>query len=596
MVYWIPTGLHRFCAFAPNVTAPFPSPYKKGKGTIMKSITKSRIIGIIIAVVITALLFWFSLPPIHLRSPEFWTFVIEVLVVFLVCLSFTGIFAHLRGKSPAKDEGRVVNIGGNNVQLPHLSLPKATVTRVLFFCILGIIALMIIASIVGSTLFNAGTYKGLIEWQDGNFADDIAELDRGQIPVVDRDTAIQLGRRKLGEMGATSDLVSQFEISNEYYTQINYKGKPVRVTPLEYADIIKWFNNQAEGIPAYVRVDMVSQETELVRLDQAMKYAPGEYFMRDLKRHLRFNHPTKIFDDSYSFEIDENGTPYWVASTIRYRVGLWSASDVEGAVLVNAITGEDAYYPVDKIPTWVDRVYHADLIIQQLNWNGRFQKGFWNAHFGQSGVLSTTDGYNYIANNDDVFLYTGMTSVTSDQSNVGFVLVNMRTKETKFYPVSGATENSAMGSAQGQVQDLGYQATFPLLLNIQNRPTYFMSLKDGAGMIKMFAYVDVNRYQIVGTGASVEAAEANYKQSLASSGEAGAAGEPTGEEVSGKIAEIHAAVRDGNTRYSFKLEGADTIYTASIALSEKLPFLKAGDEISFTCSGEGDVRAVTAIR
>lgn len=562
----------------------------------MKSISKSRVLGIIAAVVITALLFWFSLPPINLRSPEFWTFVIEVLVVFLVCLSFSGIFDRVRGKAPANTEGRVVSIGGNNVQLPHLSLPKATVTRVLFFCILGVIALMIIASIIGSTLFNAGTYKGLIERQDGNFADDIAELDRGQIPVVDRDTAIQLGRRKLGEMGATSDLVSQFEISNEYYTQINYKGKPVRVTPLEYADIIKWFNNQSEGIPAYVRVDMVSQETELVRLDQAMKYAPGEYFMRDLKRHLRFNHPTKIFDDSYSFETDENGTPYWVASTIRYRVGLWSAPDVEGAVLVNAITGEDAYYPVDQIPTWVDRVYHADLIIQQLNWNGRFQKGFWNSYFGQSGVLSTTDGYNYIANNDDVFLYTGMTSVTSDQSNVGFVLVNMRTKETKFYPVSGATENSAMGSAQGQVQDLGYQATFPLLLNIQNRPTYFMSLKDGAGMIKMYAYVDVNRYQIVGTGASIEAAEANYRQALASSGEAGETGSQTSEEVSGKIAEIHASVRDGNTRYSFKLEGGEPIYVASIALSEKLPFLKAGDEIAFTCSSEGDVRTVMEIR
>ena len=168
---------------------------------------------------------------------------------------------------------------------------------------------------------------------------------------------------------------------------------------------------------------------------------------------------------------------YWIVSCITYRIGVWSGADVEGAILVNAVTGEHQYYPVEEVPSWVDRVYHADLIIEQLNLNGKYQNGFWNAYFGQRGVLMTTDGYNYIAVGDDVYLYTGMTSVAADQSNVGFVLVNMRTKETKFYTVPGATEKSAQRSAQGQVQDQGYTATFPLLLNVNDRPTYFMSLK-----------------------------------------------------------------------------------------------------------------------
>lgn len=545
-------------------------------------IRKSRVIGILVAVLLSALLFWFSLPALNLRSPEFWVFIIEVLVIFLICLGLTGAASAVQ---TARDDGNVVTIGGTKVNLPHApSLPKSKGIRVLLWTIGGIIGLMIIAYLTGATLFNASRYKDLLTKKDGNFTEDIAELSMDQIPVVDRDTAIQLGQRKLGEM---SDLVSQFEISDEYYTQINFANKPVRVTPLEYGDIIKWFNNQSNGVPAYLRLDMVTQETELVRLDQGIKYAPCEYLMRDLKRHLRFNHPTKIFDDSYSFEVDENGTPYWIASTIRYRVGVWSGADVEGAVLVNAITGEDRYYPVEEIPSWVDRVYHADLIVEQLNYNGRFQQGFWNSYFGQKGVLSTTDGYNYIANNDDVYLYTGMTSVASDQSNVGFVLVNMRTKETKYYVVPGATENSAMRSAEGKVQNLKYNATFPLLLNVADRPTYFMSLKDAAGLVKMYAFVDVEQYNIVGTGESVSAARAAYVKGSDKAG---------GDPVTGVIADIHAVVVDGNTQYYFRLEGADTVYVAALSLSGKLPFYKAGDTVTITFSGESGVRDVVTIQ
>ena len=410
-----------------------------------------------------------------------------------------------------------------------------------------------------------------------DFTADVAEINRSQIPVVDRDTASRLGQRKLGEM---SDLVSQFVIEEDY-TQINYKGKPVRVTPLTYGDIIKWFNNQSEGIPAYISVDMTTQETTLVRLEDGIKYSRGEYFFRNLDRYLRFKYPTKIFDN-ISFEIDENGTPYWVASCVGFKIGIWSGRDIDGAVLLNAVTGESEYYALDDIPSWVDQVYSSEMIMEQLTYNGKYRSGFFNSIFGQQGVLQPTDGYNYLAINDDVYLYTGMTSVTSDESNVGFVLTNLRTKETKFYSIPGAEEYSAMSSAEGQVQHLKYTATFPLLLNISDRPTYFMSLKDAAGLVKMYAFVDVSQYQIVGTGETVDAARADYIAKLKDEDlEVDDAEEKT---VSGIIERIASAVVNGNTNYYITLENSDTVYIVPVTLSDKLPLAQPGNSIEMSIS------------
>ena len=449
--------------------------------------------------------------------------------------------------------------------------------KIALIAVLCIIVLNIAAWLSGAEIFNASRYVNLITPEDGDFTADVAEINRSQIPVVDRDTASRLGQRKLGEM---SDLVSQFVIEEDY-TQINYKGKPVRVTPLTYGDIIKWFNNQSEGIPAYISVDMTTQETTLVRLEDGIKYSRGEYFFRNLDRYLRFKYPTKIFDN-ISFEIDENGTPYWVASCVGFKIGIWSGRDIEGAVLLNAVTGESEYYALDDIPSWVDQVYSSEMIMEQLTYNGKYRSGFFNSIFGQQGVLQPTDGYNYLAINDDVYLYTGMTSVTSDESNVGFVLTNLRTKETKFYSIPGAEEYSAMSSAEGQVQHLKYTATFPLLLNISDRPTYFMSLKDAAGLVKMYAFVDVSQYQIVGTGETVDAARADY---IAKLKDEDLEVEDTEEKtVSGVIERIASAVVDGNTNYYITLENSDTVYIVPVTLSDKLPLAQPGNSIEMSIS------------
>lgn len=525
----------------------------------------------LISILIIAVYYWFALPPINIKSREFLSFLTFSVIICVVINAFSQIIELF--KTTKTGDTKVLGIPKFNFKA--LGRP----VKIALIYVATVVILSGLASIIGAQIFNAKNYNQLITMTDGDFTKDIAELSQDQIPVVDKDTASRLGQRKLGEM---SDLVSQFEIQ-DLYTQINFKGKPVRVTPLIYGDIIKWFNNQSNGIPAYITVDMTTQDTNLVRLEKGIKYSPSEYFMRDLTRALRFKYPTKIFGN-ISFEIDDNGTPYWVASTVGYEIGFWSGEDINGAVLLNAVTGESKFYKIDEIPTWVDQIYDSDLVLTQLNYNGKYRSGFFNSIFGQRGVLQATDGYNYLAINDDVYLYTGMTSVTSDESNVGFVLTNLRTKETKFYSIPGAEEYSAMSSAEGQVQHLTYTSTFPLLLNVSNRPTYFMSLKDSAGLVKMYAFVDVNQYQIVGTGNTVDSAREDYISKLKNENVTEVPNdEPV--TVSGIIEKINSAVVEGNTTYFIKLQGDDTVYTANIKLSDMLPFAESGTSVTFHLKG-----------
>lgn len=536
------------------------------------------------------------MPAVNLRDKNFLVFLIICILIFLVVNFLTYVKDFLstvgtgRGgmemvKDPVTGQFVFRKVQGQTER------PKVNMVKPLkfgFIVVGAVIVLMIVASVIGLRLFNASRYRDLITLTNADFATDVAEVNMSHIPVVDKDTASRLGSRKLGEM---TELVSQFEIQNNY-TQINYKGAPYRVTPLAYADPIKWLTNQSKGLPAYITVNMVNQETNLVWLESGMKYSPSEYFFRNIYRYIRFNYPTKMFE-TVSFEIDDNGTPYWVAPTITYRIGWWDGKDIDGAVLVNAVTGESAYYDKENVPQWIDQIYDSNLIITQLDDNGLFQNGYFNSIFGQRNVRRTTYGYNYMAINDDVFLYTGMSSVTSDESNIGFVLVNLRTKETKFYTVPGATELSAMGSAEGQVQHLGYKSTFPLLLNISDRPTYFISLKDAAGLVKMYAFVDVEQYQIVGTGQTIDEAKANYREVL-NLEDVVVVEEKETTELTGTIDAIASAVVSGNTCYYFTLTGNDQVYTAYISTDEKLPFLKSGDRVRFTYTESESTRNVTS--
>ena len=388
------------------------------------------------------------------------------------------------------------------------------ISKYLMFVVAALFIYVGVGSIYSLPVFHAKTYQSQLQLdKKADFYKDNETISYQSIPVVDRESAIKLGDRKMGQM---IDYVSQFEV-DESYEQINYQDTPYRVTPLEYSDLIKWVTNRKEGLPGYIKVNMVSQESEVVELKEGMKYSKSEHFGRNINRYLRMNYPTKMFEE-LAFEINDDGIPYWIAPVFEYKIGPFGGKDIVGAVLVNAVDGKHKYYDIKDIPNWVDRVYPADLVIQQLENYGKYTHGYINSVFSQKGVLQPTDGYNYIVIDDDVYLYTGLTSVSKDASNVGFALINLRTKEGKYYHISGAEEYSAMSSAEGKVQNLKYKATFPILINAGGEPTYFLSLKDSSNLVKMYAFVSVKNYQIVATGSSVSEAEKSYYEVLSQNG------------------------------------------------------------------------------
>lgn len=504
---------------------------------IFKSLGCTFIIGLIA--------FYVFLPPINFASMEFYGFLTFLVIIYFVIKIM--LFERLNFRNIRHNSTFVIKI--------------AAIIIILNF-------LPVLINIVFSPLFNAKGYSSRIDIKmDGNFASDVEEVDFNHIPLLDKDSSQKLGDRVMGQL---PELVSQFYVS-DLYTQINYDNKIVRVTPLEYNGFIKYLSNFRDGVKGYIVVDSGNGEAKLVKLDNGMRYVPSGYFFNNLYRKLRFNYPTFVFDD-VNFEIDNEGHPYWIVPVIKYT-GIGLLKDINGVVIMDAISGDSNYYKVGDVPNWVDHVYSADLILEQVDDWGVYKNGFWNSVLGQKGVVNTTDGYNYLTILDDVYLYTGITSVSNDEANIGFILSNLRTKETVFYSVPGAEEYSAMASSEGQVQQMNYKASFPLLINLNGKPTYLISLKDNAGLVKMYSFVDVNDYQkVVVTDSSkgIKEAARNYLNSI------GALNENS---KTIKVKFIKEATINGLTYY-YIVSSDDEKFRVSIDKGEYiLPFLNVGDEI-----------------
>lgn len=530
---------------------------------------KSKALIGLVLIIMAGIYYYVTLPAFNLHSSETW----YLLAVFLVLL----VFYYLARR------GREYGIR------TLVELREDKILKIFLGLIIGLGLVYVVGSVLSSEIVNASAYEKLMTVEEGTFTDDVEELSFDKIPLLDRDTATLLGDRKMGSM---VEMVSQFEV-DDIYSQINYKDNPVRVSPLKYASLIKWFTNMKDGIPAYIRINMATQNTELVKLKEGMKYTTSDHFNRNIYRHLRFAHPSYIYGD-LSFEIDEDGVPYWVAPVKKFKIGLFGGETVGKVVLCNAITGKMTTYDVEDVPQWVDRVYSADLLVKLFNYYGTLKHGFFNSILSQKDCLSTTDGYNYLALDDDVWMYTGVTSVNGDQSNVGFVLANQRTMETKYYEVEGATESSAMSSAEGQVQNLKYSATFPLLLNISGEPTYFVALKDDAGLVKKYAMVNVQKYQIVAIGDSVSTCQDFYQELLLSNGVKEADKDTRKEEeISGKLEKIAQAVIDGTSHYYLMLAGSDEIYDVSVADFLEVVKLEVGDSVTLKYKDNEDSKLVT---
>ena len=534
-------------------------------GTPVKS--PGRVVALVVYLVVVAVAYYIMLPPFNWHSPAFWSFFTPAVCALIVILALPG---------------------------------KNKIVKLNRYVVMGIAALFIIPTVlwfVGTRVFHAKEYASRISIETVSF-DTINEVDFSKTAIIDRDTTEALGDRVMGQM---SELVSQFEVSDEY-TQISYKNSVYRVTPLEYADFFKWLANSKDGVPAYITVDSTDGTAKLVRLKDLgygnMKYVPSSLFNTNLMRHLRFQYPTEIFGNP-SFEIDEEGHPWYVCSTYSYKL-VGDKKYVTGAIFMDPITGESTKYDVESVPTWSDRIFPESLVIEEIDDYGALQNGFFNSFIGQKGVIASSSGYNYIEKDGDIWLYTGITSVNADQSNLGFILVNLRTHEALRIDAPGADETSAMKSAEDEVQNYGYEATFPVLVNVNGRPTYLMSLRSDASesnsVLKMYAMVDATDYQKVTTVSVDQGLNVLKKQMIAIQGGSDDLSSAVTESKDITVNDLRLITSEGNTIYYFKDE-EDMKYRMnfSVKYEDALAFLSDGDAVTVEYIESDDIQLVQAI-
>lgn len=462
---------------------------------------------------------------------------------------------------------------------------------VFIFVVAGLVAVLVFAT---SSMFNAKEYASRITIKDSEFTA-VTEVDFSKTPIIDRASTIALGDRVMGQM---PELVSQFEVSNEY-TQISYKDSVYRVTPLEYAGVVKYFTNRDEGIPAYITVNSTTGEAELVKLADlglsGMRYVPSGLFNENLQRKLQMDYPFDIFGTP-SFEIDEEGHPWYICTTYKYKV-FANKLQVAGVVVFDPITGDSTKYTdVLEAPTWIDRVYPESLVTEEINNYGSLKDGFINSIFGQKNVWAASQGYNYLEKDGDIWIYSGITSVNSDAANLGFVLANLRTHEALKINSPGADETSAMRSAEGEVKNYGYYSTFPLLVNVSNKPVYLVALKDNAGLIKMYAMVDASDYQRVVTVSAEEGLEALKRKFVNYTGLESTSDEDLIEKTI-TIADINFYVVENSTK-AFITSDEQELFKITLTSSneDKVGFLKVGDMIKVSYHDQDGVKPIDKIK
>ena len=508
----------------------------------------------------------------------------EYLVILVIAYVFTSIVLLFSGKlvldislslSIIVSVFVIATIGYGIFRLNH----KYVITG-------GVAALLyIVSSVILSPIIMPKAHRNLIgEVKEIEFSDDIHHIDLAQLPTIDEELAYKLADKKLGEIPSLGSQVTVGELSLQ-----SISGGLYYVAPLEHSSFIKWITN-SEGTPGYIKVSATNENdvqlvTELNGKELNIKYLKSAYLFSDIYIYS-FLKDMRAGHTDYTFELDDNGNPYWVITRYDNAIGFVERKAI-GTFIIDAQTGESNVYDIENTPEWVDRIQTMSYTKNYLDKWGKLVHGVFN--FSDKDKLVTTDGMNIIFNDNTCYYYTGITSVGSDESLVGFTLTNTRTGETTMYKTSGATEYASMKSAEGKVQQYGYTATFPYLINIQSEPTYFMTLKDANGLVKQYAMVNVKNYNTVAVGDTLQTTLNRYIESLTSSN-ISLEGSNSEEIIKGEIERIGLVVKDGSSIYDLKLKGQENIFTVSTETSREVALSNVGDtvEISFIRVGNGN--------
>ncbi len=448
-------------------------------------------------------------------------------------------------------------------------LPKIPV-----FIVIGVWGLYFGVSILSSVIFNVSSYRDQMpDYRTGDFSSEIQIVDTNQVPIVDADLAMILADKKLGEKPS---LGSQVVLGEPVIQTVN--DELVWVVPLYHSGLFQWINNM-EGTPGYIVVSATNANDVEYIEGYNIKYQPNAYLFDNLYFHTRFTAALFTGTTDYSFELDDDMKPHWVITTYKNLKG-FALPEATGVIVIDAETGDSEKYDMDNIPDWVDRVQPQNFILTQINNKGEYVHGIFN--FSDKDKYKTSQGSLIIYNEGRCYLFTGITSVGADESAIGFVMIDMVTKDPVMYQMAGATEYAAMDSAEGKVQQFGYNASLPLILNVDGVPTYFMTLKDQEGLIKQYAYVSVRDYLVVGVGETSTSARENYIDALNNSGVDTSIelDEETQETKTVTINRISSEYAGDDLIYRFTtIENPELIFDAPATLSPWLSLTKEGDEV-----------------
>ncbi|MBR0417850.1 MAG: CvpA family protein [Erysipelotrichaceae bacterium] len=519
----------------------------------MKNSGKGLLLFLLVAIVVFLIGFfqYMCCIPINLHSGAF---MFELLIIGLA------VFFLIYGFITVPKQGKKIKITASLIVL--------TIFLVLFFFWM----------VMGTPYtFGLHNYRNQSVIKEVDF-ETIEEFDPNQIQLVDKNTAVQLGDRVFGTLG--SDEVSQYEVGDDW-VQIVLNDSLYRVTPVDFGGMFKYFVTRTT--PGYITVDCESGEAKLVR-SEGMRYMTSAYFNDNLERHLFLTNPTAIFG-SPKFELDDNQKPFWV--TPVYKV-TWvgKTKDVKGVYVTDPVTGNSEYYDKDNVPKWVDNVYPVSVVYTQFQQTKRYENGLFN--WSNKGVVEFTDDYAYVQFDNNVWIYTGVTSVGKDESNVGFAYVNLRNGEVSYIRRAGAEEYSARSSAEGAVQQYHYTAIFPSMVNVRGIPTYFMGLVDGANLIKNFAFVSYENYQTVAVGPTVEDAYRNYLRLIGESDKKEDANPETAEKDF-VVSEVRIIVKNGNS-VVLLLDENDQIYWYDLSGSYyAASFIHEGDAVTANVTSIGEI-------
>lgn len=499
-----------------------------------------------------------NLNPIYANGAFSVLFIISAFVLVNLFISIPGLKLNKEPDGQIKVEG----------------IPKTGNFKKVLITLGALWAVYFLVNVVSAPLFNFWAYRDQLgDMVVTEFSDDVQLIDLSQVPIVDQDLAKTLADKKLGE---NAGLGSQVYVGEPVIQQIN--GELVWVVPLQHSGFFKWLNNLS-GSRGYIIVSATNlQDIEYV--DCAIKYQPNSFFFDDIDRYLRVIKGfifTGMTD--YSFEIDDDGTPHWIITTYSNK-WLFALPEATGIITLNATTGETNEYSIDEVPDWVDRVQPEDFITTQLNNQGEYVHGVFN--FSNSDKFMTSTETAIIYNEGNCYLFTGLTSVGADESAIGFTMVDMVTKESKIYQISGATETAAMESAEGTVQQYGYTATSPIIINHNGVPTYFITLKDNSGLIKQYAFVSVSDVTSVGASDTISGAIAAYNTVLGSTSSF-VVGDGDIVTFTGTVIRIASESLDTGFYYKLILDGKeDKILIASSTISDELALTIEGDEVEIS--------------